>query len=213
MKKIMGLLAVIFGLYYGIIQVRLESPAFQSNLDSFLADLGTYFKFTVGESVDQPYNYITSHAPAVAENVKHNFMPYCTVGLFLTTVAILRKRGKNYREAIRTAAFPATATPAVAEVSPAVKKAQARTLRAQLISDQISLENKLRKLPEQIVSAEKGVSYTRKHLIEATTVYKKAQADHYTAENHLANLQTIKASLETDLAQITTEIENVTKEI
>lgn len=210
MKKIMGLLAVLVGLYYGVVQVRLESPAFQSQIDSILKEWGSYLKFTLGESVDQPYNYVAAKAPAVADNVKQNFMSYFTGGLFLTTVAILRRRGKTTKEAFRTAAFPATV--AVPEEPPAVRRARAKTLRTQLIADQIGIEGQLRKLPEQIGHAEKGASYTRKHLVEMLAAYQKAQKESDEAEKHLAHLREVKENLEHDLAQVKTEIENITKE-
>lgn len=208
MKKIMCLLGLVVGLYYGIVQVRLESPLFQKQIDGFMEEMSKLGGFTIADSVDQPYNYVASHASGVADNVKQNFMSYFTGILFLTTVAILRLRGKTTKEAFRTAAFPTTI-----EEPPAIRRARAKTLRTQLIADQIGMEGQLRKLPEQIAHAEKGASFTRKHLIEMQSVCKKAQSESDEAESHLANLRGVKASLEHDLAQTQTEIENVTKGI
>lgn len=97
---------------------------------------------------------------------------------FLLTVVYHKVRGKSLRESVEVAAtrvaVVAVPTPTAAEAENAVlRRAKARATRAQLIADQIGLENRLRKLPDAVVKAEKEACYTEQAVADA----KRAMAD------------------------------------
>ncbi|MFL5341485.1 MAG: hypothetical protein ACJ8F7_15170 [Gemmataceae bacterium] len=107
------------------------------------------------------------------EGVEANPVPACVaLGTFLLTVMYHKFRGKSLRESVEVAATRVTVVP----VAPAenkgddnavVKRAKARATRAQLLADQIGLQNRLRKLPEAITREEKEVCYAQQAVADA----------------------------------------------
>src|SRR5262245_40426428 len=95
----------------------------------------------------------------VWENVRANPVPVAlALGTFLLTVAYHKAKGKSLRESVEVAATRVAVIPvAVADADgehPVVKRARARATRAQLLADQIGLQNRQRKLPEEVLKAE-----------------------------------------------------------
>src|SRR5262249_27235991 len=93
-------------------------------------------------------------------NIEANPVPVLlAVGTFVLTVIYHKARGKSLRESVEVAATRVTVlTPprASPEVENAVvRRAKARATRSQLLADQIGLQNRHRKLPEEGVKAEK----------------------------------------------------------
>src|ERR687887_2541123 len=84
-------------------------------------------------------------------------------GTFLLTVLYHKAKGKSLRESLEVAATRVTVVPvpvAEADENPVVRRARARATRAQLVADQIGLENRLRRLPEELTKAEKDACST-----------------------------------------------------
>ncbi|MCI0703551.1 MAG: hypothetical protein L0241_20920, partial [Planctomycetia bacterium] len=102
----------------------------------------------------------------VWENIEAHPVPVLVaLGTFLLTVVYHKAKGKTLRESVEVAATRVTVIPVPTKVTeednnPVVKRAQARATRTQLMADQIGLQNRLRKLPEEITKAEKEACYT-----------------------------------------------------
>lgn len=83
------------------------------------------------------------------------------LGTFLLTVVYHTAKGKSLRESVEVAATRVTVVTAPREPeTPVVVRAKARATRAQLLADQVALQARLRKLPEEVTKAEKDACYT-----------------------------------------------------
>lgn len=124
----------------------------------------------------------------VWDGVEANPVPVLlALGTFLLTIVYHKLKGKTFRESVEVAATRVTvvpvptpsAAPGAAETT-VIKRAQARATRTQLIADQIGLENRLRKLPDEVQKAEKEACYTEHALSDlrkALALKEKAHAD------------------------------------
>jgi hypothetical protein len=121
----------------------------------------------------QSLNAATNAMLKVWDNIEANPTPVLVaLGTFLVTVIYHKVRGKSLRESLEVAATRVTVVPVPHKLAedhekPVVKRAKARATRAQLLVDQIGLQNRQRKLPEEIVKAEKESCYTQQALVEA----------------------------------------------
>lgn len=125
------------------------------------------------------------------------------LGTFLATIVYHKLRGKSLRESVEVAAtrVQVVAVPAAAAepANPVVKRAQARATRAQLIADQIGLENRLRGLPAAVKQAENDVSYAEQYVEDAEKgLAKKRQ----TLVDASAKLEALRAELAAGRAEL-----------
>lgn len=133
------------------------------------------------------------------------------LGTFLLTIAYHKLKGKSLRESVEVAATRVTVVP-VAVAAPAtpentvVKRAQARATRAQLISDQILLESRLRKLPDEVQKAEKEACYTEQALADLRKTLALKEKAHADAAARLEKLRAELAAGETELTAIDDEL-------
>ena len=102
------------------------------------------------------------------------------LGTFLLTIVYHKAKGKSLRESVAFAATRVTLvpvpTPAAASPEPlVVKRAQARATRTQLIADQIGLENRIRKLPDEVKKAEREVCYAEQAVTDGETALTAAE--------------------------------------
>jgi hypothetical protein len=146
--------------------------------------------------------------------VEANPAPVClAVGTFLLTVIYHKARGKSLRESVEVAATRVTvvpAPPAGAEPETAViKRAKARATRAQLLTDQIGLQNRQRKLPEAITTAEKDVCYAKQALTDAERTRADRRKTYEEAQAKLAAMRKEKAAAEAELADIEAELKKM----
>jgi hypothetical protein len=150
------------------------------------------------------------------ENVEAHPVPMLVaLGTFLLTVVYHKAMGKSLRESVEVAAtrvtvvsVPAKEKEAEAE-NPVVRRAKARATRAQLIADQIGLENRHRKLPEEIVKAEKEACYTEQAVADAKRVLGEKHKAHNKAVAALEALRREKAAADAELAAITAELKKL----
>src|SRR5262245_35527963 len=121
------------------------------------------------------------------------------VGTFLLTVLYHKARGKSLRESVEVAATRVTVVPvAVKEMrddeNPVVRRAKARATRAQLIADQVNIQNRHRKLPEELLKAEKDACYTEQALADAERVLGNRRKAHDEAVARLEGLRKEQAA-------------------
>lgn len=145
-------------------------------------------------------------------NVEANPVPVClAVATFLLTVIYHKVRGKSLRESVEVAATRVAVVPVPSAESETlvVKRAKARATRAQLLADQIGLQNRQRKLPDEIISAEKDVCYAKRALAEAERVraQKRTACDEAVAQ--LEALRREKAAGKAELAEIEAELQKM----
>lgn len=138
------------------------------------------------------------------------------LGTFLVTIVYHKARGKSLRESVEVAATRVqvvTVSPTAEAPNPVVERARARATRAQLIADQIGLENRLRKLPEEVRKAEQEVCYAEQAVTDAEAALTKAEE---TMEAKLTANETASAKLEglrRELAGGQTEMEAIATEL
>ncbi|MDB5310585.1 MAG: hypothetical protein JWO38_4787 [Gemmataceae bacterium] len=157
----------------------------------------------------------TKAALRVRDNVEANPVPVVlALGTFVLTVVYHKARGKTLRESVEVAATRVTVVP----VSPketqdhenlVVKRAKARAMRAQLLSDQINLQNRHRKLPEEILKAEKEACYTQQALADAERTLGNRRKAHDEALAKLEALRKVNADSEAELAEIEVELKKL----
>ena len=92
------------------------------------------------------------------------------------------------------------------EEHPVVRRARARATRAQLLADQIGLQNRQRKLPEEVLKAEKDACYTEQAVVDAERKLAEKQKHHDEAVARLEALRKEKARSEGELAEIDSEL-------
>ena len=93
--------------------------------------------------------------------------------------------------------------------NPVLARAKARATRTQLLADQIGLENRQRKLPEEIVKAEKEVCYTENAVADARRALGEKHKAHNKAVAALKALQAQQAEGDAELAAIKVELQKL----
>jgi hypothetical protein len=148
----------------------------------------------------------------VWDNIQANPLPVSlAVGTFLLTVIYHKAKGKSLRESVEVAATRVTVVPvsfanAEEDELPVVKRARARAMRAQLLTDQIGLQNRQRKLPEEVQKAEKDACYTEQAVTDAERKLVEKQKYHDEAVAKLEAIRKEKAQSEAELAEIAVEL-------
>jgi hypothetical protein len=130
---------------------------------------------------------------------------------FLLTVVYYKAKGKTLRESLEVAATRVTvvAAPAAEPENAVVKRARARATRAQLLADQIGLQNRLRKLPEAVLKAEKEACYTEQALADASRALAAKRHAHDEAVAKLDALRDEQAAGDAELAEIDVELKKL----
>jgi hypothetical protein len=149
------------------------------------------------------------------EGIRANPVPVSlAAGTFLLTVIYHKAKGKSLRESLEVAATRVTVVnvPKVGDgdgENPVVARAKARATRAQLLADQIGLQNRQKKLPEELRNAEKDACYTQQALADAERRLTDRRAAH---ENAVAKLETLQKEHDAgtaELAEIDVELKKL----
>jgi hypothetical protein len=147
------------------------------------------------------------------EVVEANPVPVVlALGTFLLTVVYHKARGKTLRDSVAVAATRVAVVPVprpLEDETPVVKRAKARATRAQLLADQFNLQNRHRKLPEEVRKAEKETCYTEQALTDAERVLANRRKAHDEAVARLEELREEKAAAEAELAEIDAELKKL----
>ena len=155
-------------------------------------------------------------APQVWDGIRANPVPVSiALGTFLLTVVYHKAKGKSLRESVEAAATRVTVVTvprddADAE-NPVVRRARARATRAQLLSDQIGLQNRQRKLPEEVLKAEKDACYTEQVVADAEHRLADKRKLHENAVAKLDALQKELADVEAELAAMDAELHKLSE--
>ncbi|MCE9562211.1 MAG: hypothetical protein K8U57_09175 [Planctomycetes bacterium] len=151
----------------------------------------------------------------VWEHIEANPGPFVfALGTFLLTVVYHKARGKTLRESVDVAVTRVTVVPApsrdTGEVeNPVVRRAKARATRTQLMSDLIGIQNRNRKLPDEILKGEKEVCYTEQARDEAEAKLADKQEAYEAAVAKLEALRKEKAEADAELAAIESEMKKL----
>jgi hypothetical protein len=157
-------------------------------------------------------------ARSVGQKIEANPVPvYLALGTFLLTVVYHKARGKSLRESVEVA----TTRVAVVEVpregvdaeTPVVRRAKARATRAQLLADQIGLQNRQRQFPEAVQKAEKEACYTEQAVAEAERTLAGRRKAHEVAVAKLEGVRKEKAVGDAELAEIETELKKLAEKV
>jgi hypothetical protein len=167
------------------------------------------------EEFERSLNVAAIALMRVWDNIEANPFPVAiALGTFLATVIYHKAKGKSLRESVEVAATRVTVVPVpqkleVERDNPVVKRAKARSMRAQLLVDQIGLQNRQRKLPEEIVKAEKDVCYSQQALTDAERSLSSRQKAHTEAVAKLNALQKENGDRVSELAEIEEELKRL----
>jgi hypothetical protein len=148
-------------------------------------------------------------------NIEANPLPvFIAAGTFMLTVVYHKARGKPLRECVEVAATRVRVVPAgqketAGDDNPVVRRAKARATRTQLMADQIGLQTRYRKLPDEVLKAEKDACYTEQALAEAERVVADKQKAHDAALAKLETLQKEKAAADAELREIEGELKKL----
>ena len=154
-------------------------------------------------------------AERVRGSIEANPVPVLVaLGTFLLTIVYHKAKGKSLRESVAFAATRVTLvpvpTPAAGEHTTAVvKRAQARATRTQLVADQIGLENRIRKLPDEVKKAEKEACYTEQSLADARRAVVAKLTAHEEAVAKLEALREELAAGESEVVAIAAELKKL----
>jgi hypothetical protein len=161
-------------------------------------------------------NRLAAAAVRAWDGIEANPVPMLfALGTFVLTIVYHKLRGKSLRESVEVAATRVTVVPvqvpapAAEPETAVVARAKARATRTQLIADQIGLENRYRKLPEEVKKAEAEVCYTEEELSEACDVLERKEKAHDAAVAKLAALRKELAAGEAELAAIAVELKKL----
>jgi len=185
----------------------------------FLAPVAGWFAFNA-----YPAEFLRSAEAARAlassawENIEAHPLPMVfALGTFLLTVLYHKAMGKSLRESVEVAATRVAVVQVrvkeaqAAELeSPVLTRAKARATRTQLLADQIGLENRQRKLPEEIVKAEKEACYTEQAVADAKKALGEKHKAHNQAVAKLKALRQEEAASAAELAAIRAELDKLT---
>jgi hypothetical protein len=152
------------------------------------------------------------------DSIQANPVPVSlAAGTFLLTVIYHKAKGKSLRESVEVAATRVTvvpvAMPQTADENLVVKRAKARAMRAQLLADQNGIQNRHRKLPEEVLKAEKDACYTEQTLVDAQRKLADKQKLHEEAVTKLEALRKEKAQSEAELFEIELELERLAQTV
>jgi hypothetical protein len=153
------------------------------------------------------------------ENVEGNPVPVgFALGTFLLTVVYHKAKGKSLRESVEVAATRVTVVPLPAQAAgeaddPVVKRAKARTTWTQLLADQIALENLHRKLPDEVLKAEKEACYTEQAVADAGRVLANKQQAHDEAVAKLDAVRKRKAAADAELGEIAVSLKKLADQV
>lgn len=151
----------------------------------------------------------------VWDGIQSNPVPVSlAAGTFLLTVIYHKAKGTSLRESLEVAATRVTVVnvpPSEAEgdENPVVKRAKARATRAQLLVDQIGLQNRHKKLPEEILKAEKDACYTEQALADAERKLADRRKAHADAVARLEALEQERDAADAELAEIDVELKRL----
>ena len=149
------------------------------------------------------------------ESVEAHPVPvFLALGTFLLTVIYHKVKGKSLRESLEVAATRVAVVPVIQKEAaeaenPVVARAKARATRAQLIADKIGLQNRQRKLPEEVVKAEKEACYTEQAVAEIKRSLGEKHKAHNKAVAMLQALQKEAAEADAELAEIEVELQKL----
>jgi hypothetical protein len=157
---------------------------------------------------------VNQNAPKIWNAVEAHPVPLAlATGTFLLTVLYHKSKGKSFRESVEVAAtrVAVVQVPAAEQPSenPVLARAKARATRTQLLADQIALENRQSKLPEEIVKAEKEVCYTENAVADARRALGEKHKAHNKAVAALKALQAQQAEGDAELAAIKVELQKL----
>ena len=170
---------------------------------------GAYVKYPV--EMKRSIEWVSEAGEWTWENVRANPVPVgLALGTFLLTVVYHKAKGKSLRESVEVAATRVAVIPvAVAgaeDEHPVVKRARARATRAQLLADQVGLQNRQRKLPEEVLRAEKDAAYTEQAVADAERKLNQQQKHHDEAVARLELLQMEKEQADAEMLVIAAEL-------
>ncbi len=153
-------------------------------------------------------------APPAWDGIRANPVPVgIAVGTFFLTVVYHKAKGKSLRESVEAAATRVTVVtvpqPDAGGENPVVRRARARATRAQLLTDQIGLQNRVRKLPDEVLKAEKEACYTEQVVTDAEQRLDAKRKVHADAVNKLEALRKELADSETELAAMDDELKKL----
>lgn len=166
------------------------------------------------EEFMQYMGVVAKVALRVWDNIEANPTPVLlALGTFLLTVVYHTAKGKSLRESVEVAATRVTLVPVPPRESddenPVIKRAKARATRTQLTSDLIGLQNRLRKLPEEVLKAEKDACYTEQALLELEKRLADRQEAHDLAIAKLEAVRKEKAAGDAEIAAIEAELKKL----
>ena len=181
------------------------------------AVLGAAAVAAVNYYPDQAWQYAGEAVRAARwawDGVRANPLPVSlAAGTFLLTVIYHKAKGKSLRESLEVAATRVTVVnvpqPGDDGENPVVKRAKARATRAQLLVDQIGLQNRQKKLPEEILKAEKDACYTEQALIDAERKLADRQKAYDDAVAKLEALRKERDAAAAELAEIDVELQKL----
>jgi hypothetical protein len=154
-------------------------------------------------------------APQAWDGVRANPVPVgIAVGTFFLTVVYHKAKGKSLRESVEAAATRVTVVTVPQSVdadgeNPVVRRARARATRAQLLTDQIGLQNRVRKLPDEVLKAEKEACYTEQVVADAEQRLADKRKVHADAVARLDALRKERADGEAELAAMDAELKKL----
>lgn len=157
------------------------------------------------------YNAATPYVQKAWAGIEANPAPVLVaLGTFLATIGYHKLKGRSLRESLEYAAtrVALVPVPTPANETPVVTRAKARATRAQLIADQIGLENRIRKLPAEVRQAEKDACYTEQSVLDAR---KSLEAKELAHEDAVAKLEQLRAELAAGEAELNAIAEELNK--
>jgi len=178
------------------------------------AAVGTGY-FVYPDEFKQSAEVTANAALRVWDSIKANPLPVSlALGTFLLTVIYHKAKGKSLRESLEAAATRVTVVPVPTMTTgepenPVVVRAKARTTRTQLVADQIGLQNRYRKLPDEIVKAEREACYSEQSVADAERTLADKQKTHVEAFAKLDALRKEKAIADAELSAIDNELKRL----
>lgn len=163
---------------------------------------GTGFKEAYPETAQEWIQVLIPMGMNLWDKVETNPTPYVTsIGFFVLAVVIQVRRGKTIKEAVQAVVAKGPVTE-----SDVVVRSRNRALKNQLLTDQIGLQNRIRKLPEEIKRAEVDFAHTQKDLRSAEENLKIKVANHKLSSDKLKALEDEAIRSHEEHAHIQTEL-------
>ena len=152
------------------------------------------------------------------DNVEASPVPVVlALGTFLLTVVYHKAKGKSLRESVEVAATRVTVVVPPRDAddreTPVVARAKARATRAQLLADQIGLQNRQRQFPEAVQKAEKEACYTEQAVADAERTLTGRRKAHEAAVAKLEALRKEKAAGDAELAEIEAVLKKLAEKV